>query len=136
MEITASKHPNSLITKGFYATALYNILAFFIFSKLLTNDYLASLDPQVFSKLGWVSIFLWGLACWSVSKSYHHVPKLIFVFFIEKMVYTSMWIYWLAKNGSQLPEFSTGIFNRNRSFNIWCRRPDFRNILPLGCIKI
>jgi len=101
---TSTNHPKSFIAKCFYAAALYNILGSAIFSKFLTNDYMTSLDPNVFSNMGWTAIFLFGLVFLSIAKSYHHVPYLLLTLFVEKMIYTGMWILWLIKNGRSLPE--------------------------------
>ncbi|MEY2917099.1 MAG: hypothetical protein RIS73_813 [Bacteroidota bacterium] len=101
---TTNNHPQPFITKCFYAAALYNILGSVVFSKFLTNDYMTSLDPNVFSDMGWIAIFLFGLVFLSIAKSYHHVPYLLLALFVEKMIYTGMWILWLLKNNSSLPE--------------------------------
>lgn len=94
---------NSIITKGFWAAGAFNVLGVLTFSKVFTNSLLSSLDPVVFSWLGLVSIMLWGLAYCSVAKSYQSVPYLLLVFVIEKMIYTTTWATWLARNGSTLP---------------------------------
>ena len=98
-----SEHPNSVITKVFWLAGAYNIFGVLVFSKLFTNSLLSSLDPAVFSWLGLVAVILWGLAYCSVATSYHSVPYLLWVFFIEKMIYTVTWLTWLARNGSTLP---------------------------------
>lgn len=94
---------SSSITKGFWLAGAFNVLGVLVFSKLFTNSLLSSLDPVVFSWLGLVSVMLWGLANWSVARSYPSVPYLLLVFFVEKMIYTLTWARWLAKNGSTLP---------------------------------
>jgi uncharacterized membrane protein len=101
---TIQQHPQSFITKCFYAAGIYNVLGSVALSKFLTNDYMASLDPNVFSDMGWTGIFLWGLAYLSIAKSYQHIPYLVLVFFVEKVIYTCLWISWLFKNGDKLPE--------------------------------
>ena len=97
------KHPNPIVTVGFWLAGAYNITGALLFSKLFTNTLLTSLDPVVFSWLGLVSIMLWGIAYISVAKSYPSVPCLLLVFFVEKMIYTATWLSWLVKNGSTLP---------------------------------
>lgn len=99
---TNNNHPQSFITKCFYAAALYNILGSAVFSKFLTNDYMASLDPDVFSDMGWTVIFLLGFAYLSIAKSYHNTPYTSLVFFVVKMLYVATWAIWLLKNGSNL----------------------------------
>lgn len=101
--ISSNEHPKPLITKGFWLAGAFNVLGVLTFSKFFTNSLLASLDPVVCSWLGLVSIILWGLAYWSVAKTYHFVPHLLLVFVIEKLVYTVTWARWLAENGSTLP---------------------------------
>jgi len=101
---TTANNQESFITKCFYAAVLYNLLGAITFSKGLTNDYMTSLDPNVFTDMGWVAIFLWGLAYFSVAKSYKQVPYLLLVFFVEKMIYTYLWISWLYKHFSSLSE--------------------------------
>lgn len=97
------EYSDSLITKGFWLAAANNIMGVLVVSKFFTNSLLTSLDPAVFSWLGLVAIMLWGLAYCSVAKSYQFVPYLVLVFFIEKMIYTTTWLMWLAKNGRTLP---------------------------------
>jgi hypothetical protein len=101
---TIQQHPQSFITKCFCAAASYNIGGSVIFSKFLSNDYMTSLDPNVFSDMGWTAIFLFGLVFLSIAKSYHHVPYLLLALFVEKMIYTGMWVSWLLKNSSSLSE--------------------------------
>jgi hypothetical protein len=98
-----SEHPNPVITKVFWLAGAYNIFGVLVFSKLFTNALLSSLDPAVFSWLGLVAVILWGLAYCSVATSYQSVPYLLWVFVIEKMIYTVTWLAWLIRNGSTLP---------------------------------
>ena len=101
--MSRNERSNSIITKGFWAAAAFNVGGVLAFSKVFTNSLLSSLDPVVFSWLGLVGIMLWGFAYCSVAKSYQSVPYLLLVFFVEKMIYTTTWAMWLAKNGSTLP---------------------------------
>jgi hypothetical protein len=98
------EHRNSLITKGFWLAGAYNILGVLLFSKLFTNSLLTSLDPAVFSWLGLVAVMLWGCAYCSVARSYASVPSLLLVFVVEKTIYTTTWLMWLAKHGNTLPK--------------------------------
>ena len=92
----------SAFTRVFYIAGAVNVFGMLIISKLFTNPLLNAADPVVFSLLGQVAIVLWGLAYWSVAKMYHAVPYLVLVFFIEKMVYTFTWLYWLLQDGHSL----------------------------------
>ena len=73
-----------------------------VVSRLFTNPVLSATDPAVFSWLGQVAIVLWGLAYWAVARSYRHVPYLLLVFFIEKMVYATTWLLWLMDKDHSL----------------------------------
>ena len=53
-----------------------------------------------------MSIILCGLAYLSVSFSFYKVPKLIFVFFIEKMVYVGAWAFWFFDNQETLTKLN------------------------------
>ena len=90
------------ITRGFVLAGAVNVFGMLVVSKLFTNSLLSSTDPAVFSWLGQVAIVLWGLAYWAVAKPFRHVPYLVMVFCIEKMVYTVCWILWLVHNGHLL----------------------------------
>ncbi|WP_228074253.1 hypothetical protein [Muribacter muris] len=50
---------------------------------------------------------LWGLAYLAVSFSFYKVPKLIFVFFIEKMVYAVTWGLWYLENSAVIQELAS-----------------------------
>ncbi len=94
---------SSSITNGFRAASAYNILGVLAFSKFFTNSLLTSLDPAVFSWLGLVAVILWGCAYGAVARSYYAVPCLLWVFVVEKMIYTGTWVSWLIKHGGTLP---------------------------------
>jgi hypothetical protein len=101
-------HPNPTMTWGFWLAGGYNIVGTLIFSAFFTNTLLTSLDPMLFSWFGLVAIILWGFAYLSVAKSYAAVPYLVAVFVVEKLLYATMWLMWLLKNGGTLPAlFST-----------------------------
>ncbi len=90
------------ITRGFVLAGAVNVFGMLVISKLFTNSLLNATDPAVFSWLGQVAIVLWGLAYWAVAKRYRHVPYLVLVFFIEKMVYAFTWLLWILQNGHSL----------------------------------
>lgn len=90
------------ITGGFILAGAFNVFGMLIVSKLFTNPLLGATDPAVFSWLGQIAIVLWGLAYWAVARPYRHVPYLVLVFFIEKMVYTAIWLLWLLQKGHSL----------------------------------
>ena len=99
-------HSVSLATAGFLAAAGCNIVGMLTVSKLFTNPLLAANDPAVFSWLGQIAVVLWGFAYLAVAHSYHHVPFLLFVFFVEKMVYVVAWLLWLSNNSHTLPQIA------------------------------
>lgn len=88
---------NSLITKGFIIAGLMNA-SVLIFSRLFTNLTIPAFDPDVMSNFGLLMILIWGLAYISVAKNYQKVKWLIFVFCIEKLVYSCVWIRWMLNN--------------------------------------
>lgn len=99
-------HPDPRITKGFWLAGAYNVFGMLVFSKLFTNPVLAAVDPGAFSWLGQVAIILWGLAYWSVAKAYQHVPLLVLVFAIEKLLYAAAWLNWLLAKGQTIPSIA------------------------------
>ena len=105
--MTYAMSSNRTITNGFLLAGAYNVFGTLTSSKLFTNALLNATDPAVFSWLGQVAILLWGLAYWSVAKTYRHVPYLVLVFFIEKMVYAGAWLFWLLENGRSLPTIAS-----------------------------
>lgn len=99
--------PDRTITRGFILAGAVNVFGMLAISKLFTNSLLSSTDPAVFSWLGQVAIVLWGLAYWAVAKSYRHVPYLVMVFCIEKIVYTICWLLWLLQKGHSLTSIAS-----------------------------
>ena len=92
------------LSRGFVAAGLANIVGILVCSMGFTNTLLTSLSPVVFSVFGMLSIILWGLAYLGAARSYRHVPYLIVVFAIEKLVYVITWIMWLTQSGQTLPQ--------------------------------
>ncbi len=82
-------------SKIFVLAGLVNIVGTLAFSAGFTNHYLTELYPEVFSWMGLIAIMLWGAAYIAVSKSYAHVPGLVLVFVVEKLVYFASWVVWL-----------------------------------------
>ena len=95
------------ITRGFVLAGAVNVFGMLVVSKLFTNSLLNSTDPAVFSWLGQVAIVLWGLAYWAVAQAFRHVPYLVIVFFIEKMVYTVCWLVWFLQKGHSLTSIAS-----------------------------
>lgn len=95
------------ITRGFVLAGAVNVFGMLVVSKLFTNSLLNATDPAVFSWIGQVAIVLWGLAYWAVAQAYRHVPYLVLVFFIEKMVYTVTWLLWQLQNGHALTSIAS-----------------------------
>lgn len=87
----------------FIAAGLANILGVLICSMGFTNTLLTSLSPVVFSGFGLLSIILWGLAYLASARTYMHVPYVVAVFAVEKLLYVITWIQWLAESGQTLP---------------------------------
>jgi hypothetical protein len=103
-------HVEPIITQGFLLAGAWNVVGMLLFSRFFTNRLLASVDPAVFSWLGQVVVVLWGLAYWSVAKSYQYVPWLLVVFFVEKMIYGGTWLAWLIAHGKTLPKIASQSF--------------------------
>lgn len=99
---------NKTVVIGFILAGAYNILGMLTASKLFTNELLSAHDPAVFSWLGQIAIVLWGMAYLSVASAYRHVPFLVAVFCVEKLVYTGVWMLWLLERGQTLPEIASG----------------------------
>ena len=95
------------ITHGFVLAGAVNVFGMLAVSKLFTNSLLNASGPAVFSWLGQVAIVLWGLAYWAVANQYRHVPYLVLVFFIEKMVYAVAWFFWLLQNAHSLTSIAS-----------------------------
>ena len=98
------------ISKIFVVAGLVNILGVVVGSKAFTSDYATQLDPIVFSWLGMVSIMLWGAAYIAVSRRYQHVPAILAVFFVEKLVYFGAWLNWILDPPVPLAE----VFQRSK----------------------
>jgi hypothetical protein len=89
--------------KWIYVTAgLVNTVGILLFSKLLTNDYLTQIDPTAFSKVGLLTVMLWGLAYWSITNKYQKTPMTNLAFAIEKFFYLGLWILWMKGHSSEL----------------------------------
>ena len=95
------------ITSGFVLAGAVNVFGMLFVSKFFTNSLLNATDPAVFSWLGQVAIVLWGLAYWAVAQPYRHVPYLVLVFFIEKMVCAVAWLLWLLQEGHSLTSIAS-----------------------------
>lgn len=89
---------SKLISNLFIASAFVNIGGVLLFSKCFTNSVIPQADPVVMSNFGLLMIIVWGLAYFSVAKSYHKVPLLTAVFSVEKLAYVVAWLYWHANN--------------------------------------
>ena len=109
----------NIIALGFILAGAWNVLGLLTFSKFFTNRMLAAIDPDVFSWLGQVAIVLWGLAYWSVAKSYQYVPWLLVVFFLEKMIYGVTWLRWIIAKRKTLPKIASESFLTATFFSIY-----------------
>lgn len=81
------------LTFGFLLAGFANILGVLGFSLGFQNELLNSYYPQVFSNFGLGMIIIWGMAYISVSTEHPRASRLIFVFFLEKMVYVGTAVY-------------------------------------------
>ena len=93
-------------SKIFVVAGLVNIVGVLVVTRAFTSDYPTQLDPHVFSWLGLVSIMLWGAAYIAVSRAYHHIPVLLAVFFVEKLVYFGAWLQWILDPPVPLADIS------------------------------
>ena len=81
------------LTFGFVLAGLINIFATLGFSLGFQNEALVQYFPEVFSNFGLAMIMVWGMAYIAVSTEHKRTPRLLFVFFIEKMVYVGTAVY-------------------------------------------
>lgn len=81
---------------GFYLAGIYNLVGILGFTAFFTDNTLATTDPVVFSWVGQWGIILWGLAYLAVSRKFMHVPYIVGVFFVEKILYAYAWFSWLV----------------------------------------
>ena len=95
------------VTRGFWIAGGFNVLGMLLFSELFTNTVMAAVDPAVFSRVGQIAVILWGLAYCSVASTYKHVPWLIAVFAVEKLVYSIVWVVWVGTRGHTLPSIAS-----------------------------
>lgn len=85
------------LTFGFLLAGFANILGVLGFSLGFQNELLNSYYPEVFSNFGLGMIIVWGMAYIAVSTEHPRASRLIFVFFLEKMVYVGTAVYfWLV----------------------------------------
>ena len=108
--MTYAASTDRLITGGFVMAGAFNVFGMLVVSKLFTNPLLNATDPAVFSWLGQLAVVLWGLAYWAVARSYRHVPYLVLVFCIEKMVYAATWLVWILQSGHSLSSIASESF--------------------------
>jgi hypothetical protein len=106
--MNGNEHPRRKATIGFIIAGCVNFFGSLLVSAGFTNRTLTALDPIVFSNFGIIAIMLWGMAYVAVSKSYPHVPYVVMVFAVEKLVYTIIWIRWMARFVHELP----GLFSQ------------------------
>ena len=68
--------------------------------------------PEVFGPFGLGAIVLWGMAYIAVSTEHPRAPRLLFVFFVEKMVYVGTALYfWFVMKTDFMTLWNEGIFN-------------------------
>ena len=101
--------------RGFQIAGAVNILGMALFSRALTNEYMAELDPGLFTSAGILLICIWGLAYLALANSYAEAPRVSLVFAIEKAFYALAWARWMLAHAGELPEifardWMTGMF--------------------------
>ena len=89
---------NELLTKGFIAAGLMNILGVLTFSRFFTNTVIPEFDNQAMSNFGLLMIVLWGFVFIAVSKNFQNLKWLIAVFTLEKLIYATHWTKWMTTN--------------------------------------
>lgn len=94
-------------SNGFVLAGAVNVFGMLLISKFFTNPLLNATDPAVFSWFGQVAVVLWGFAYWAVAKSYRHVPYLVAIFFVEKILYAVTWLVWLMQKGHSLTSIAS-----------------------------
>lgn len=92
------KITNELLTKGFIAAGLMNILGVLTFSRIFTNTFIPEFDSQAMSNFGLLMIVLWGFVFTAVSKNFQNLKWLIAVFTLEKLIYATHWTKWMTTN--------------------------------------
>lgn len=97
----AKANTNTLISTGFIAAGLVNILGMLAVSKGLNNPALVNTDPAVFSAFGQAMILVWGLAYIAVARNFVAVPGLCLVFCVEKLAYVLVWGMWWSQHAEQ-----------------------------------
>jgi hypothetical protein len=78
---------------AFIAAGFANIFGVLGFSMGFQNETLNAHFPEVFSNFGLGMILVWGMAYIAVSTEHPRAPRLLFVFFLEKMVYVGTALY-------------------------------------------
>ncbi len=123
------------ITRGFFLAGAVNVIGMLAVSKIFTNSLLNTTDPAVFSWLGQVAVVLWGLAYWSVARTYRHTPYLVVVFFVEKMVYAVTWLLWLLHKGHLLTSIASESLMTANFFGVY-GAGDFAFGIFFGCVAL
>lgn len=90
------------VTAILYIGGIVNIFGILLVTQGLTDETIANLYPQVFSRTGQISILLWGLAYIGCARGVAHVPGLLLVFTIEKLFYVGTWLAWAVFGSADL----------------------------------
>ena len=116
------KITNELLTKGFIAAGLMNILGVLIFSKIFTNAAISEFDSQAMSNFGLLMIVLWGFVFIAVSKNFQNLKWLVAVFTLEKLIYATHWTKWMTNNNLSVvyqKDTMAGIYYTIYGLNDW-----------------
>lgn len=81
------------LTFGFVLAGFTNIFGVLGFSLGFQNELISSYYPQVFSNFSLAMIIVWGMAYISVSTEHPRASRLLFVFFLEKMIFAGTAVY-------------------------------------------
>ena len=110
------------IGNGFILSGITNIGGVLILSRLLTNEVIPKIDPDVMSRFGLLMIVVWGLAFFATAKHYEKMKWLVGVFVIEKLVYALNWSIWISQNNLSAvyeEDLMAGIFYTIYGINDW-----------------
>lgn len=88
----------------FKLSAFVNVVGMVVMTKGYTD--VASLmapQPTVFSLPSCLLVQVWGLAFYAVADTFEFNRGMCLVFTAEKVLYTGLWLSWMAGNAQRLP---------------------------------
>lgn len=93
---------NRLITMGFVAAGLTNIVGILLVSGGFSEPLFHKLSPEVFNEFGSFMIMVWGLAYIAVARKASSLGALSLVFAVEKFVYVYTWFVWINSKSDMI----------------------------------